>query len=620
MSFHIVRVPVSYYILEQSAGAVASTARRVLTIALLCACAGPLSAQVSPPAVPVYQVSDFNDVNLTSGSPYFHLTDITTGSMERPFARTVHSTGANMGTSLDSYHGELRDNGEYIWVGTQPYPAYAMDYGGNSELFYKNGTTWVSVTGRGSTLVTNADTTTTYTTSDGTVITLEKLQDCCREGLVTRVRSPDGLETRIHYKVVALDATNYGSRRQSVTRSDGFQLKYNYAQNTAPTSATFFTWRKLVSTVAINNAYEYCDPMADTCSLTLSWPTATYATTTPPSGQGSIITITDQNSRVTRYTLDTSNRVTGIKWPSSASADNIAYTYCSGGISCSTTDQGGTTYFDNMVMFVVRDGQTWTYNYQPGSGFSNSYYSSTGPDGSFKRATLAASYAPFTTFVSPLQSVLTDTEIAYSNPTNYTGRITAVASAGGAMTYYTYDSRGNVTNITRNANTGDPQLVLRADYSVSCANPVTCNRANWAQDAQSNQTDYTYDPVHGGVLTVTSPAVNAVRAQIRTSYTQRYAWTKNASGGYVQSATPIWMRTQESKCRTSAWNGSACVTAGDEVITIYDYGPNSGPNNLFLRGVAVSGDGQTLRSCFAYDRYGNRISETRPNAGLASCP
>ncbi|NCP12216.1 MAG: hypothetical protein GW859_09770, partial [Sphingomonadales bacterium] len=58
----------------------------------------------------------------------------------------------------------------------------------------------------------------------------------------------------------------------------------------------------------------------------------------------------------------------------------------------------------------------------------------------------------------------------------------------------------------------------------------------------------------------------------------------------------------------------------DEVVTDYDYGPNSGPNNLWLRGVAVTADGTTLRTCYGYDANGRKISETQPNANLGSCP
>ena len=88
------------------------------------------------------------------------------------------------------------------------------------------------------------------------------------------------------------------------------------------------------------------------------------------------------------------------------------------------------------------------------------------------------------------------------------------------------------------------------------------------------------------------------------------------------------MVTQESRCIAGAphASGTGCALANDEVITAYDYGPNSGPNNLLLRGVTVTaptGNGSgtlTSRTCYSYDSRGNRISETGPGAAPASCP
>jgi hypothetical protein len=88
------------------------------------------------------------------------------------------------------------------------------------------------------------------------------------------------------------------------------------------------------------------------------------------------------------------------------------------------------------------------------------------------------------------------------------------------------------------------------------------------------------------------------------------------------------VRTATSSCRTSAATGdpaAPCAAgAADEVRIGYDYGPDSGPNNLLLRGMTVTAhDGigiVTLRTCYGYDARGRRISETRPNANLTSCP
>ena len=167
-------------------------------------------------------------------------------------------------------------------------------------------------------------------------------------------------------------------------------------------------------------------------------------------------------------------------------------------------------------------------------------------------------------------------------------------------------------------------IVRTANFPATCANPRTCNRPEYVIDARGQRTDFTYDPAHGGVLTETGPAdSNGVRPQARYSYQQRFAWVRNASGGYSQAATPVWLRASESRCRTSAATGNPaapCAAANDEVVTSYDYGPDSGPNNLLLRGTVVSGAGLSARTCYNYDANGNRISETGPGAALTSCP
>ena len=151
------------------------------------------------------------------------------------------------------------------------------------------------------------------------------------------------------------------------------------------------------------------------------------------------------------------------------------------------------------------------------------------------------------------------------------------------------------------------------------ASPKLCNKAITYTDARNNVTDYTYAPEHGGILTETAPAVNGVRAQTRYTYTQRFAWVKNASGAFVRASTPVWVLVQKSICKAGAASGAGCAVAGDEVKTAYDYGPDSGPNNLLLRGVVEDVGGLNLRTCYTYDWRGNKVSETSPRSGLGFC-
>jgi YD repeat-containing protein len=190
---------------------------------------------------------------------------------------------------------------------------------------------------------------------------------------------------------------------------------------------------------------------------------------------------------------------------------------------------------------------------------------------------------------------------------------------------------GNLLQTVQVPRTGSTLGNIQRSATYTCTPTVFryCAKPTSVTDGRGNITDFTYAPEHGGVLTETppAPAVGAVRPQTRHIYGQRYAWISNGAGGYVQAAAPIWVETATSLCRTSAATGTPaapCATAGDEVLTQYDYGPNSGPNTLLLRGQTMTstdaGTTTTLRTCFSYDALGRRISQTLPNANLASCP
>ena len=186
---------------------------------------------------------------------------------------------------------------------------------------------------------------------------------------------------------------------------------------------------------------------------------------------------------------------------------------------------------------------------------------------------------------------------------------------------YVYDGRDNVTETRAVAKPGSglADIASTAAYPASCDNRKTCNKPTSVTDARGNSTDFTYDPTHGGVLTETAPAApDGVRPQTRYTYQQRHAWVKDASGAFVRAADPVWVLVQTSVCTRGSASGSGCAL-GDEVRTTYDYGPDSGPNNLLPRGRVVDADRLNLRTCTAYDASGNQISETSPNAGLSSC-
>ena len=196
----------------------------------------------------------------------------------------------------------------------------------------------------------------------------------------------------------------------------------------------------------------------------------------------------------------------------------------------------------------------------------------------------------------------------------------------GIKTVLEYDGIRNVTKTTRHPrpdplNPGAPApapIVTSAEYDVT--HPKSATKPLWTRDANGHVTRYTYAAEHGGVLTETGPAVGPgpVTPQKRYAYQARRAWIANGSGGYVQAGPPIWLPTQISSCKAGnpAGSGTGCALgAGDEVVTSFDYGPDSGPNNLMLRATTVTADGTSLRTCIARDPLGNKVSETSPRGG-----
>lgn len=203
-------------------------------------------------------------------------------------------------------------------------------------------------------------------------------------------------------------------------------------------------------------------------------------------------------------------------------------------------------------------------------------------------------------------------------------RLDTVTLPDGRVESYAYDSRGNLerTVTTPRPGSGDPIIEVRASFPAACTNPKTCNQPTSVTDANGNVTSYSYDPAHGGVLTMTGPSVGGVSPTTRYYYMQKEAWLRSGAG-YAKTGEPIWLKSEERSCRTSTLDlvaGTCSAGAGDLVRTLYDYGPDSGPNNLWLRGMAVVADGQTLRTCYQYDQLGRRIAETQPLGTGATCP
>jgi hypothetical protein len=497
----------------------------------------------------------------------------------------------------------------------------------------------------GSTLVDNGSTC-TWTQRDGTQIVFVAFHASgnpnCLSNNVSKVIHADGrIETYYYYGSFSTSIVYTPSPIISIASNSGYLLKYNYSGTP--------TWGLETSVVAIDRAFETCDPTALSCALTHGpWPTATLSWVSSPYS----FTLTDQANRKHVFGLDNFGHVVSYQ-PPQATTPLYTYNICTLQADGHTmTHCFGTTYYPDvapgafdpapllwdLVESSSRNGQTWNYdrNYVPGSppyGWSVWTHSVYSPLGT--QMVASGNATPFMeTYYGPTDNVTHyDGTLDHLERSIY-NRFQSRQTPLGIVTSYQYGgANGQLTQIGRTPVSGSGLSTTydNAQYPTSCSSLVNCFKPIAVLDANNNETDYQYDPVHGGVLTVTGAAVNTpagsgIRPQTRYTYVQRNAWYLSSSGVMTRDSNPIWVLATESFCRKGAAvsppgaPGAGCTLANDEVVTTYDYGPDSGPNSLLVRGKTVAADGQTLRTCDGHDPQGNKIWETSPNAQPASCP
>lgn len=296
-----------------------------------------------------------------------------------------------------------------------------------------------------------------------------------------------------------------------------------------------------------------------------------YSTTTI--GGYSYYVVTDALARETKYKMGGyGGSVSGIRLPGSAS-DDVTVTY-TGSVVTGITKAGATTTYARSDA-----GNTRTVTVTPPLGSATVY-----------------------TFDIPSRRMTSFTvnDGVANRTTSYlydgSGRLTRTTTPEGNYVQLTYDARGNVTErrAVGKSGSGVADVVTTAGYDATCSNPKKCNKPNWTRDAKNNQTDYTYDSTHGGVLTVTAPAdAGGVRPQTRYGYSSLQAYYHNGSS-IVASGQPTYRVTSVANCRTTA----SCTGGTDERKTAISYGPQTagvGNNLLPVSGPSHVATARSLR-------------------------
>ncbi|WP_298309194.1 DUF6531 domain-containing protein [uncultured Erythrobacter sp.] len=245
---------------------------------------------------------------------------------------------------------------------------------------------------------------------------------------------------------------------------------------------------------------------------------------------------------------------------------------------------------------------------------------------------LTMSYNKPASIADPLGRTTTQTYWKPGNMANVPGvtgdgLLSETVLPEGNRTELEYDARGNLklSRAIGKPGSGAPTLTTTASFPSSCSSSTrkTCNQATSVTDANGNTTNFEFSNTHGGMTRSRAPAVGGIRPETRYTYGQFYAWAKSSGSSFSRVNTPVWLVTSQYSCRTSAMqsNGNCAAGSADKVTTTYEYeqGSSSKGSNLLLLGTAVTAGGQTLRTCMTYDDQGRPISETQPNANLASC-
>lgn len=170
-----------------------------------------------------------------------------------------------------------------------------------------------------------------------------------------------------------------------------------------------------------------------------------------------------------------------------------------------------------------------------------------------------------------------------------------------------------------------PDIIRSASYNCTPTTMRSCDKPTSYTDANGNTTNYTYAPEHGGVLSEMQPppSSGAARPLKLTTWVQKFAYYKNSSGVLAAAPTPVFVIASETECQTVAGannNSAVCDGAAPQRVTTYQYGADGTANNLNVRGIVVTADGTSRRTCYSYDNLGNRISQTSARAGLTTCP
>jgi RHS repeat-associated protein len=581
---------------------------------LIAGVASPAAAQTTPQIPPPqpYSLVDPNGVSLASGSISVNSPTITIGQPGQG--------GLSYSATYDTSANEWRNSVAGMVStpppipGSPPYPLYTVTVmGGSPAVFWLDpwDDTYKLVEGDG-TLVTNGAGL-TYTALDGSVAefgggTWAPFR--ANKGLIGTLTRPNGEVLTFHYTAIQMTPyPQHAVRMQSVTNNFGYQIHFQYASDTWSPD-----WYRTVRVTALNNGVDWCEPTANICAFSRTWPNLIFAQT---GGSGSYVTerrVTDALNRTTRL-ISPTGRLTGVARPSTPTGQNITI---------------GWGYFGDYRVSSVSDGAgTWNYNYAlPVDPNLYTVITTTTVDGPANTDVVVETTAtiPGIQFESSQRVTrLLSVTNQLNQTTDYdydilgSSRLHRVTMPEGNYVDYGYTGRGDLASVTRYGKPGSglTPTSVSAVFQNCVSNSVLCGRPTSVTDARGNVTEYTYSPVHGGLLTATGPAptTGAVRPQTRYVWDDQSAWYRTSASTTRVQAAPVWRPVETSICQTL----TTCDGLADEVLTttVYQAGSASVASNLLpISATSGAGNGSlTATVATTWDVNGDAVYVDGPLPG-----
>ncbi|WNC68730.1 RHS repeat-associated core domain-containing protein [Thalassotalea nanhaiensis] len=518
---------------------------------------------------PLEIVTDINGVDLNSGKYYPQFPALSIPAAPRLSFHTIQKF-------------ESRVDGTWSAGGNTRIESHSVTFGGStSEFFECIDDDCIPERNTGSTLFGNMSGPFFLYTQGSTGV---KVKYNVKAGIypTNGVHYPNGTfyASEITYpdgEVISIDYTqnpsNYDQRPNKATSSLGYEMAFTYQSNS---NGSLWAVIKRV-TIAKTSA-----------------PSVILAENNYSSSNG---TVTDALGRTWDYTGFTNS----LYLPEHAT--NFSYKLPSNSANNISVSSAYLPYDDethaNFVTSVTRNGETYNYSYTPTSGIQYdpkkqfTQIDITGPDNYQRTIKLNASSGK-----SKSVQVASDTG-SLGNETlyeyNLNKQLEKITYPEGNSVNIYYDGNGNITSKHVHAKPGSglASIVTTANYDLSLPG-LNAFRPTYTVDANNNRTDYTFDSLHGGMLTKLEPAgQNGMRRLTTNTYT--------SIGGYDRLT------------KTSICSGSECGTS-KEFITEYTYWNNT----HIVETVTERNYGNTLNktTTYTYDGAGNKLSEDGPLSGL----